>query len=306
MKECMNKKGELTSKQIVTIIILIVSFIVILLFFFTLNLKSEINSETCRNSVILRGTVLGDSTRLNCKTEDVCFSKTKDCDIDLKDIVVIKVENKQEFLDKASDLVYNCYWQMGEGKVNYAPKNFGGDRNYCAICDRIYFDRSLKEDDIIKVSNTEWYSFLKGKRTPNGENNLLFEIYKINSINSVFNQLNTNNEELKTLDIGRLEIFTGGKNFVIVTSLTESGWGSALFGVGAGAVIGVVAVVAAPFTAGASLVVGGAVIGAVVGGSAGFVISGPGGKGEFLPPTYYPNEPKVLKDLNCYEFSTLS
>ncbi|OIO81488.1 hypothetical protein AUJ84_00930 [Candidatus Pacearchaeota archaeon CG1_02_32_132] len=302
----MDKTGELTSKQIVTIIILIVSFTVILLFFFTLNLKSEINSETCRNSVILRGTALGDSTRLNCKTEDICFSKTKDCDVDLKDMVVIKVENKQEFLDEASDLVYNCYWQMGEGKVNYAPKNFGGDKNYCAICDRIYFDKSLKEEGIINVSNTEWYYFLKGKRTPNGDNNLLFEIYKINSIDSVFSQLKASNKELENLDVGKLDIFTGGKNFVVVTSLTESGWGSALFGVGTGAVIGVIAVVAAPFTAGASLVIGGAAIGAVIGGTAGLVISGPGGDGQFLPPTYYPNEPKVLKDLNCYEFSTLS
>jgi len=52
-----SKKAELTTKQIISIIILIISFSIIIAFLFMLNLREVISQETCRNSVILRSTV---------------------------------------------------------------------------------------------------------------------------------------------------------------------------------------------------------------------------------------------------------
>ena len=51
----MNKKGELTTHQLVGLIILIVSFAVILFLLFRLNLGETTNKEICHNSVIMKG-----------------------------------------------------------------------------------------------------------------------------------------------------------------------------------------------------------------------------------------------------------
>ena len=49
----MMKRGELTSQQLVTIIILIISFAVILILIFKLNLGQESDKEICHNSVVM-------------------------------------------------------------------------------------------------------------------------------------------------------------------------------------------------------------------------------------------------------------
>ncbi len=305
----MNLRGELTSKQIITLVILIVSFAVILIFFLALNLKSEINTETCRNSVILRGTDLGKTTRLNCETEDVCFSKTKECESPADKI--IKISSKSEFLDEATDLMYDCFWMMGEGKVDYSPHNFFlTGKNYCAMCSRIYFDSSLEGSDFIKVSNADLYSFLKGKRVPNGENNMLFEMYRMNSVDSVFAQLEADNEELRDLDIAGLDVFAGGKKSAIVTSITKEGtFGSFISLGGVGAAAGVILVFVPVVGPAALITVAGisTVVGlTTVGGVTGILVDGFIDGAQVMPPTYYPYEEDVLKQLDCKEFSTLS
>ena len=81
------KKGELTSKQLITIIILIISFSIILIFFFMFGFESVIDEESCRNSVMMRGTFSFLDTKLvdvnpislKCKTQDVCLSMGGDC-----------------------------------------------------------------------------------------------------------------------------------------------------------------------------------------------------------------------------------
>ena len=55
MKFLKNKKGEMTTQQIVLLIILIASFAVILGFLFKLNFGAESEKDICHNSVVLRG-----------------------------------------------------------------------------------------------------------------------------------------------------------------------------------------------------------------------------------------------------------
>lgn len=53
-----NRKGELTTQQLVMLIILILSFAVILFFIFRLNLGGTTNKEICHDSVVKKNQVL--------------------------------------------------------------------------------------------------------------------------------------------------------------------------------------------------------------------------------------------------------
>lgn len=135
-----NKKAELTSKQIITIIILIISFAIILSFFLMLGLRSSIDKESCRNSVVMIGIPFGDWViNLKCKTQDICFNMGRNCDSKSKDLVTIDVKDKEELVKEMDNLINECWWMMGEGKGDY------GGKGSCAICHRVYFDDKIKE-----------------------------------------------------------------------------------------------------------------------------------------------------------------
>ncbi len=137
-----NKKGELTSKQIITIVILIISFVIILAFFLMLNLKGEIDKEACRNSVSLRGSIpiFKNVISLKCKTQNICFSMGGGCEESTDEIIKIKDdEDDSELTQELIKLKNDCSWMMGEGKIDYGSK---GD---CAICYKVYFDDKIKE-----------------------------------------------------------------------------------------------------------------------------------------------------------------
>lgn len=137
-----NKKGELTSTQLITIAILIISFAVILFFLVRANLKSDIDAEACRNSISMRGIPFGDYIiTLKCKTQDVCFSMSGDCEEEVDDI--IQVVDKDELVKEMVNLLADCWWMFGEGKIDY------GKTGDCAICYKIYFDDEIK-------NNHEW------------------------------------------------------------------------------------------------------------------------------------------------------
>ncbi|MDP3026933.1 MAG: hypothetical protein Q8N63_04440 [Nanoarchaeota archaeon] len=148
-----NKKGELTSKQLITIIILIISFTIIIAFFVMLGLRAIISNESCRNSVMLRGTfsnvpVIGkDLINLKCKTEDICFSMGGECSD--KTDKIIEIANENELNKELIDLQTNCGWMMGEGKVDY------GNKGDCAICYKLYFDEKIKNDIRIITPNRQ-------------------------------------------------------------------------------------------------------------------------------------------------------
>ncbi len=152
-----NKKGELTSKQLITIIILIVSFTIIVAFFVMLGLKSIISDESCRNSVMMKSIPFGDWVFvLKCKTEDICFSMGGECGV--KTDKTIEVENKDELIKETVNLLAECWWRMGEGKVKY------GGNGDCAICYKVYFDEEAKK------INPNWIniaSYISTAKMPN-------------------------------------------------------------------------------------------------------------------------------------------
>ena len=302
----MDRKGELTSQQLVTIIVLIISFGVILVFFFMLDFKSDVGKEACHNSVVLRGTSpLGkESVRLNCQTESVCLTRGAKCSAAPSDARIVKVNTKEELHRELGLMMYDCWWQMGQGKVDYQPKGWG-DNNYCVICNRIYVDDSIKKDTstekMSEVSMLDFYKYLQTTKVPNGKQTYTQHLYGLSSLDGVNSAL----KEQKIDLYGEKYNLAFDKGYALVTSMKKGGsWRGAVgFGL-IGAVAGI-GIVAWPIGATSTAVIiglgGGG--GLTAGGIGGFAVSG--GGVDYITPTYYPYTEQTLKELNCDEFSSL-
>ena len=170
------KRGELTSKQLITIIILIVSFAIILIFFFALNLKSEISKESCRNSIILKSSIpiFKDVVKLKCRTEEVCISASEDCKGAGSRAVKVKVKNEEEVYKELADLMRDCWWMMGEGKIEFVGF-FGGTS--CAICSVVYFDEKVQD---MEIDYNGLYNYLQNNKVPGKDFSYLFYLTGFN------------------------------------------------------------------------------------------------------------------------------
>lgn len=141
----MLKKGELTTQQIVILIVLIASFAVILFFIFRLNIGQETEDEICHNSVVTRGKSIlpTDTFPLKCKRSYVCLSSDGTCEKMVKPDLR-KVQTEEEVYEVLADELADCWWMFGEGKINYAGSDLTSEL-YCSICSQIAFDDSIKE-----------------------------------------------------------------------------------------------------------------------------------------------------------------
>lgn len=156
-----NKRAELTTTQIVGLVVLILSFVIILFLIFQLNLGETSQKELCRDSVILKGKSLLPTGQapLNCKSEYVCFSKTDSCG-DKTYERIVKVNSKNGFYRALADEMADCWWMFGEGKIDYIGSEFVPDF-YCSMCSTIYFDSSVKEIfGADNFSQKELYDFM--------------------------------------------------------------------------------------------------------------------------------------------------
>ena len=137
------KKGELTSKQLITIIILIISFAIILIFFLMFPWKQEITRETCTNSIVLRSKVpdlLKGASGLKCESQDVCINLGGECSGVRENVENIRIENVEKINEKLNELKLDCFGMVGEGKVKY------GKNGECGLCHLIYFDDKVQQE----------------------------------------------------------------------------------------------------------------------------------------------------------------
>lgn len=311
MNDNWNRRGELTSSQLITIIILIVSFAVILIFFWMFNFKGEISKESCRNSVVLRGTALTkQAVSLQCSTQDVCLSMTNSCVGAKKDTTVLKVVDKPALMNELSNLMYDCWWQMGNGKIDYRSSGIGNEESYCAVCNTVKIDDSIKNNkDLNGISLAELFSYMQTKSVPNSNQSYLQYLYGMNNLDEVNSNLKAISTRYGTqIDITSQKIDLNSGDLALVTALTKDGWGMPLAGGAAGGVAGGALgyfVTASAFGGPISWVVGGAAVaGAATVGTIAYASSDNGLK--YLPPTYYSYNGESFRALNCKEFSTLS
>lgn len=150
-----NKFGELTTTQIVTLIILILSFVVIIIFISRLNLQEDSKREICKSSVILAGKDPLNKN-VNCETSYVCITKGEKCQ-GISPDRTIKIDSKTlektQILKAVADELSDCWMMFGEGNVKYVQNSITGSYSYhCAVCSIIKFGDSFSSSSLI-ISN---------------------------------------------------------------------------------------------------------------------------------------------------------
>ena len=181
-----NKKAEITTKQIVTLIILIVSFVIILFLLFRLNLGRETDKEICHNSVVLKSAGKGLVGQLDCKTNYLCISGGEDCEgINPTTTLKVNPDNKEEIMKAIADEMADCWWMFGEGELDYMRGNFLGN-TACAICSIVKFDNKIQESQEGGITYEEFMGFLANKtRNKNEKDTYLYYLYGVSSIDGV-------------------------------------------------------------------------------------------------------------------------
>ena len=172
-----NKNGEMTSSQLVTIILLIVGFAILIFVFASVGWTEEIDREVCHTSVILRATLpdtfnLKDLTPLKCQTAKFCitdktFGKGECEEFKAKEkfetIRVSKDKTEEEINRFIARELASCWAMMGEGKVQIFTRETTTEKR-CSICSRIAFDKDLKNS--LKEVKGLW-DYLLTREVPN-------------------------------------------------------------------------------------------------------------------------------------------
>ncbi len=213
-----NKRGELTTKQLVTIIILIVSFIIVLFLLFRLNLGETSNKEICRNSVVLKGQSALISGSLDCRINYLCVSGGGDCEeIPVTSKIEVNSKNKEEIMKALADEMSDCRWMFGEDKkISYTGGAFSTGV-HCAICSIVEFDKKINEETS-EISYLEFYDYLR-RTQKEGSQSYLNYLYRVNSLDSLEIQsqfkevVDINSDSISTTE--RYSIITGIDNNLI-------------------------------------------------------------------------------------------
>jgi hypothetical protein len=219
-----NKKGEMTTQQIVMLVILIVSFIIILIFIFLLNSKDLTDKEICRNSVILKDKTGSIAEGVNCRTSYTCISSGGECgNFNPSDTIEITTDNREEVMNAVASELAECWWMFGEGKADYAGKTIGLDNTdtICAICSIVSFDDDVKK--LGPISYLELYNHLATSK--DGTQTYLKYLYNTDSVDTFQDNLQGNYQGYlgNSLDLN--------KQYFILTGMTkETGNFFGLFG----------------------------------------------------------------------------
>lgn len=289
-----DKKAEMTSKQLITVILLITGFVILLFVFYRFNFEGSTDREVCHTSVVMRGSLpetfdIKKIPDLKCKTRKVCITDKifgkGDCEEELgkkyDSIRISKNKEKQEEEIKefiAQELA-DCWSMMGEGKIQIFTREWSSTKR-CSICSRISFDKSLKEEikEIDKLGD-----YLISNNIPNKDISywkflypgLGFEGYQLDD------KYSTEQKAIIFIELDK----TKAPDWIcsIIGSLDIGGIGAKT-----GAVLG-------SFIPG-----GGTVVGGVVGFVGGAVIGGIGGK--YLGKTIEKN--LITEKFGEYEFVT--
>ncbi len=315
-----NKKAEMSSKMLITIILLVIGFGILLIVYSNLNGIQEVDRQACHESIVFRSTFnagpfeVGKATiPLKCRTEKICLSMSgDDCpgmapgkknpvtEIELSND---KEEAKREILETIANAMYDCNSMLGEGKLDFMPHKFT-EKNYCLICSRIVFDEEARKE-VKEVGYGELYQYLEKKKTPEGKS-YLSHIYPgwvdWEASKTIFEKKQEKSEDgnFKKLKFEDWKIdleYEGG--YAIIAMMTpESTWnevvGSILIPVGSLLVLSGI---------GAPVGVGMITTGALAGGAI-FMYNFPGGKYLYSPPTLTDYNADNLKDLECSSFET--
>ncbi len=307
----MRKNAEITTQQIVALVIVIASFAIILFFLFRLNLGETTDEELCHNSVLTRGSsvIPSDAVPLNCHRKYICITKSGGSCEGLTNPERIEVKTLNETYKVLANEMANCWWMFGEGRINYIGDDFVSD-NYCSICSQIYFDESLEGISGKEIEKEGLYDFLENNKIDK-TNNYLEYLTGTDKKETIKKSLE---EKGASKYFGNIEI---GKQYFVIMGITSKigyHW-KILQGVGfavAGASFFTPAgwITYAVFAVGTATT-GGAFVGEQVYADESaeilsFTIDGRGIDNKFMVPTIIEANSEKFNALNCEEILTLA
>jgi len=293
------KKGEITSQQIVLLIVLIVSFAVILFFIFRLNLGKTSDAEVCHNSVVTRGSgvIPKESIPLTCKTSYICITKDGSCE-KMTNPEIKKVSTANDVYDVLANQMADCWWMFGEGKLNYVGKTFNSDL-YCSICSQVIFDNSLTMFQNGQINQNDFYDYLSIAKMSDQNISYLDYLVGLKSSKAISDTLKANNSNFGTINLDKQYYIMMG----IFSKVGVVKW------VAGGVAIGG-AVALAVFTAGVASPLSVLIVSGVVGGGAGGYFIGTTIKGDsgydYLSPTIVEANSADVDKLRCASIKTLA
>ncbi len=313
-KNLFGKKGEISTQQIIILIILITSFIVVLYFLFGLNFGQESARELCHNSVLTKSQALTPkSTSLQCERTYICITEDGTCE-GMTNPEEIEVETRDELYEVLSEEMAVCWWMFGAGKLDYVGDK-ASKKNYCSICSQIYFDDSLNNLNEVEgeISKDGLYDYMS-KNNYSGDQTYAEYILGTNDIQSLKQEIigGENNPE----NIGTFgDIDVGEQYYVIMGITSEVGnfykwFGGAVTGVGVVSLFipGVNLVTSAIIfgTGAATLTAGGEIAESFEPQIGAIIVKGDGIKNEFMAPTIQKADSDSFKILNCADIETLA
>jgi len=166
----MNKKGDLTTTQIVTIAFAIAGFAVAAGFIYYLNYGQQSDQEICHLSALTRATAssaIQGSIPLKCTTGKICITDgsggCEDSFAGEKEITVIKLKGTENekistIEEISANAMFDCWNIMGQGKLDlYGSywQNLGLETNEgstCVVCSRLALDKSISSELLAKVN----------------------------------------------------------------------------------------------------------------------------------------------------------
>jgi hypothetical protein len=328
------KRGELTTAQIVTLVVLVASFLVLLFFLFFLNLGGTSEKEICRNSVSMRTSPVlpSETIPLNCKTSYICITEDGSCE-QWANTEKKKVKTKDEVYQILAEQMADCWWMFGEGKLDYVGKDLTHN-NYCSICSQVAFDGSLASISDFRdgnISKDDFYSYLSTHKTSGADITYSEYFFGTNNLSELKKMVSEQNNGVG----GTFGKITLNKQYYVMMGITSNinnlGWilrgGAAVAIVATGVVV---AVVAAPVIAGGAgaaaiggtmsqlVIAGGLATGASVGAGvakisnfispeiSAIVVNGNGIDNKFMAPTIIEVNQDMFKALKCENVKTLS
>jgi hypothetical protein len=180
-----NKRAELTTKQIVVMIVLVASFVVVLLLFSRLGLQDITDKEICHNSVVLMGQQKLTAGPLDCRTNYVCISGGGKCgDFSETSKVEVNPNRKDEIMNAIAEEMSDCWWMFGEGNIKY-QKGLLASKVSCSICSIVVFDDKIQKN-YPSISNRAFYDYLQATNKDNSQTYLQY-LYGISTLPSTLN-----------------------------------------------------------------------------------------------------------------------
>lgn len=175
-------RGELTSGQIVVLILAIAGFIVLGVFLWSLKNVADGGAQACKLSALTRASlpnVVKQVPPLACTTEKICLSARGNCDESMagEEITRIKLPKKPNEAARmieatAAEAMYRCWDMMGKGQLDissayWSSRNVGGSAALgaplCVICSRVALDSAVPKEVVRYV---DFQHYIQSTKVP--------------------------------------------------------------------------------------------------------------------------------------------